>query len=378
MQLKSSAIKPVDYRAVAQEVYAFADSQSPLAPLVKEALKTIDDAVEDFGMQGIAISFNGGKDCTVPLHLLAAVLGRRLRPGETCRPVPALYIPVLCEFPELEAFTHSCAKAYNLDLFRCAPPAAGSQQVESVTEPSSPVSPTSALPDTAPAPAPRARAKGGDGMKAALQLYKDRYPDVEAIVIGTRRTDPHGAALSARTPTDGDWPRFVRVNAILDWAYADVWAFLRTLRVPYCALYDAGYTSLGSTYNTFRNPALRIWPCCAAAAAAARGTGPFDAPCTHEARYRPAYELADGALERAGRASSSQTTQAVHARMLRAQHAVRAPAPAPGPAAPAHPTHERHPQHGGRGLRRLAHLQSVFHQEPGTAFGHAHVRRMGL
>ena len=42
-------MKPVDYRAVAAQVYDFATSQSPLAPLVKEALGVIDDAIECFG-----------------------------------------------------------------------------------------------------------------------------------------------------------------------------------------------------------------------------------------------------------------------------------------------------------------------------------------
>ena len=42
-------MKPVDYRAVAAQVYDFAASQSPLAPLVREALGVIDDAIECFG-----------------------------------------------------------------------------------------------------------------------------------------------------------------------------------------------------------------------------------------------------------------------------------------------------------------------------------------
>ena len=33
--------------------------------------------------------------------------------------------------------------------------------------------------------------------------------------------------------------------------------------------------------------------------------GHLEVECTHEERYRPAYELADGSLERAGRASAS-------------------------------------------------------------------------
>lgn len=35
-------------------------------------------------------------------------------------------------------------------------------------------------------------AKGGEGMKNALAVYKEKFPNIEAILIGTRRTDPHG------------------------------------------------------------------------------------------------------------------------------------------------------------------------------------------
>lgn len=307
-------------------------------------------------------------------------------------------------------FIYECAKAYHLDLYRCEPPANGSLQVESVTEPSSPEAPFSTLPEHKQKmilATTSARAKGGDGMKGALGLYKERFPHVEAIVIGTRRTDPHGGAslcfmrlyriadafaakLGFRNPTDPGWPRFERINAIIDWSYADVWTFLRALQVPYCSLYDQGYTSLGSTYNTFRNPALRVSPCCSKAPATngsaddsldsvtpqngsaktptvasvhkngcasapcdilspsftngchnipdglvqlelnsaemcsvdgectlskANGTNGFshcaellEVPCNHEERFRPAHELADGSLERFGRASSSKTT----------------------------------------------------------------------
>lgn len=45
----------------------------------------------------------------------------------------------------------------------------------------------------------------------------------------------------------------------------------------------------------------------------------FETPCNHEERYRPAYELVDGSLERAGRASSSQTTKLVERQNLQLQ-----------------------------------------------------------
>ncbi len=42
-------MQPVDYHQISKDVYDFAASQAPLAPLVKEALGVIDDALECFG-----------------------------------------------------------------------------------------------------------------------------------------------------------------------------------------------------------------------------------------------------------------------------------------------------------------------------------------
>lgn len=58
-------------------------------------------------------------------------------------------------------------------------------------------------------------------------------------------------------PSSSYLPPFMRVNPILAWSYGAVWRFLKRFNLPYCALYDDGYTSLGHVHNTARNPALR-------------------------------------------------------------------------------------------------------------------------
>lgn len=83
--------------------------------------------------------------------------------------------------------------------------------------------------------------------------------------------------------TDHDWPQLMRVNPLLDWHYSDIWDYLLYLKVPYCSLYDMGYTSLGGVTNTIRNPYLILNN--------KDGT----------AVYLPAHKLLDASKERSGR-----------------------------------------------------------------------------
>lgn len=60
-------------------------------------------------------------------------------------------------------------------------------------------------------------------MKPALTAYLRERPEVKAVFVGTRRTDPHGAALTFFDETDADWPRFMRIHPVIDWHYREVW-----------------------------------------------------------------------------------------------------------------------------------------------------------
>ncbi|KAJ3973077.1 hypothetical protein EV361DRAFT_796936 [Lentinula raphanica] len=249
----------IHLQEVSKQIYDLAASDDPLAPLVNEALDVINEGLDACGEDQVSISFNGGKDCTVLLHLFAGVLGKRRAASEHTSPIPAIYIAVPSPFPVLEEFIQDAAKDYNLDLFYCRPPQEDS--IETVVTPA-PNAITKGQDYMHPLPGPRGvgKAKGGEGMRQALEMYKAQFPHINGILIGTRRTDPHGDRISSRCPTDEGWPRFDRINPIINWSYADVWSFLRQLKVPYCKLYDEGYTSLGSTYNTFPNPALLMTP----------------------------------------------------------------------------------------------------------------------
>lgn len=105
-------------------------------------------------------------------------------------------------FTELEDFIWESARAYDLDLFTCSPKSDIPLPVESVT-------PGTATPDAFKEGEgilsqsgflrrPVGKARGGEGMRRALQFYKDKYPLIEAVLVGTRRSDPHGGEVFPR------------------------------------------------------------------------------------------------------------------------------------------------------------------------------------
>jgi FAD synthetase len=121
-------------------------------------------------------------------------------------------------------------------------------------------------------------------MQHGIHQYMRHQPHIQAIFIGTRRTDPWAQHLNSfeRCDVEKGWPDLMRINPILDWKFADIWLFLNTLGIEYCPLYDLGYTSLGSKSSTVPNPDLGI-------------------PETHPTQYYPAWKLQEDANERKGR-----------------------------------------------------------------------------
>ncbi|CCG81210.1 putative FAD synthetase [Taphrina deformans PYCC 5710] len=215
----------------------------------REALKVIEDAYARFSDEEIAISYNGGKDCLVLLVLLVAYLeDRAMSNGATKAAIKSVYVSIKDPFTEVDEFVISSAEQYNLEVVKIQKP-----------------------------------------MKEAFAEYLYDNPTIRAILVGTRRNDPHGAHLSFFDETDQGWPKFMRVHPIINWKYAEIWDFLRALKVPYCDLYDRGYTSLGGTGDTLPNPSLEL------------GTIFEGARDDSHTQYRPAWQLNDGTEERRGR-----------------------------------------------------------------------------
>ncbi|KAJ5120877.1 uncharacterized protein N7515_010265 [Penicillium bovifimosum] len=265
---------PIVIARIHARVQAFLSESHPpdslLASVQRQtriSLDVVHTALQRYKLSELSVSYNGGKDCLVLLILFLAGLHPRRTHNDSqsnntppspaeqeaeaqiaaATVIPAIYALPPDPFDAVEDFVVTSAEAYHLSLtkYTTAPPAST--------------------------------------LRSSFEDYLARHPGVRAIFVGTRRTDPHGAQLTHFDRTDGGWPDFMRVHPVIDWHYAEIWAFIRHLDLRYCSLYDEGYTSLGGTSDTHPNPRLR----CGAAKT--------------DGQYLPAYQLTEDVEERLGR-----------------------------------------------------------------------------
>ncbi|KAH8248387.1 hypothetical protein KR032_005606 [Drosophila birchii] len=217
----------------------FVDKPKPsliLRDKVDQSGELIKRAMTLYKANEIMLCLNGGKDSTVLLDIFDKVkpLSMMLR---------AVYVKPAYPFEELELFIDSCAQRYGLKL----------QRLEGV-------------------------------MKLAFGQLVKEDPQVRAMFLGCRRTDPGCGMLSEMLPCDNGWPALMRIFPLLEWSYHDIWSYLRVNDLPYCCLYDRGYTSLGDRCSTELNSSLLTYD---------QKQGKLV--------YRAAYELEDPSKERSSR-----------------------------------------------------------------------------
>ena len=217
-------------------------SDSYVNDRIRAALTCLDHALRLYGPESVLCSFNGGKDAVVILHLVRAAMAQHYhnatnsssnnssKPLRIVRP-RVIYFDHEHEFPEILEFLHDSVREFDLDMIAFAKGTKFQDGLRVLTE--------------------HNVASSADSSSSSVVLPM-------AFVLGTRLTDPNAVGQQQFAPSSHYMPPFMRVNPILDWTYGHVWHVLRQFQLPYCRLYDQGYTSLGTVRDTVPCPALAV------------------------------------------------------------------------------------------------------------------------
>lgn len=252
-----------------------------ISPMLTSALHDLDMAYRLYGPFCMVGSYNGGKDAVVIFHLMRAVHANYCREiqnqsdakDDVMIPRPrVIYFQHPDEFPQVESLLHETVKSYDLEMLAFREGVSFGEGLKYLIERNYP--------------------PGKDGLSCYGSGTTSFLPPPHplAFVLGTRKDDPNAGSQGIYAPSSHYMPPFLRVNPILNWTYGHVWHFLRVFELPYCSLYDDGYTSLGTVKDTLPCPALK--------------KGSNDTIGGEE--YWPAYMLKDWSQERAGRVSKKK------------------------------------------------------------------------
>lgn len=195
----------------------------------------------ELDLDKVLVAFNGGKDCTLMLHLILLRVRELPRVQGSLR---LMYIqePDGEEFPEVHAFVEQTKALLDLESIEV----------------------------------------GSGDLRKGLESIVSLHPEVQAIFMGTRSTDPNAGWMDYFCRTSPGWPQVDLVAPILRMTYSELWSIIHGLSVDVCEMYERGYTSIGHVSNTLPNPAL----------------------LTEDGSYLHADQLNDESLERLGRVKS--------------------------------------------------------------------------
>lgn len=193
-------------------------------PKVQSSLQMIEKALDTY-KDDLWFSFNSGKDNTACFFMTAAILYRRSGYQTKDFRLKALTFEEEDSFPECEQYMDDMKRIFRMDVLAL-------KNSENLTK--------------------------SKFMKAGMVKLVNENK-LKGVIMGSRRTDPYCGKLThfSKSSTEDGWPEFTRVLPIIDWDFKEIWRFFHDCKVPYCSLYDKGYTYLGDRQDSVPNPYLR-------------------------------------------------------------------------------------------------------------------------
>ncbi len=97
------------------------------------------------------------------------------------------------------------------------------------------------------------------------ELKEERVENAKIVALGVRAEESPGRRKRKQVEACHFRPGVRYVNPILDWSNEDVWSYIRDRKLPYCSLYDEGWSRIGCVFCVRASQETRIrqaerWP----------------------------------------------------------------------------------------------------------------------
>jgi phosphoadenosine phosphosulfate reductase len=183
-----------------------------LSEKIEESRNILRYAIDKFG-ESLALTFSGGKDSLVVLHLTRSLCEDNI-------PYPVFSIDTTLKFPETMEFRDKIASLWNLNLIVLKNPEAA----ETIGK----------------APDKQACCKSLkiQPLNEAIVKY-----NIKGLITAIRWDEQEARTLEEPVSLR-DNPPHTRIHPILHFTEADIWDYIHAFNLPYCELYDQGYRSL--------------------------------------------------------------------------------------------------------------------------------------
>lgn len=197
-----------------ERVRLLENGASPLALAVRRTHALLDGLLRTTPVSELAVCFHGGKDATVLLYMVRAVLADVHRHSQPAVAVPVAHFGADDDFPERRAF--ACDYVESI----------GAERVAELDEP------------------------------PLRALWRCVSRGRRTLLLGTRAVD-RGVVATPSLFASSAAAACRCVAPLEHWTYHDIWTFVFRTHLPLCELYGRGHTSLGWAHAAARNAVLR-------------------------------------------------------------------------------------------------------------------------
>jgi phosphoadenylyl-sulfate reductase (thioredoxin) len=183
-----------------------------LGDKIDESYNILRYAINNYE-ESLAITFSGGKDSLVVLHMTRTLCDDTVT-------LPVFSIDTGIKFPETMQFRDKIASLWNLNLIVLKNPEAA-KIIGTVKDKRTCCQNLKIQP-----------------LKAAISEYK-----IQGLITAIR-WDEQEARTMEEPLSPRENPPHMRIHPILHFTEADIWDYIHAFDLPYCELYDQGYRSL--------------------------------------------------------------------------------------------------------------------------------------